>query len=125
MKFVKMKDGHIYDVSFHNVEENLKDGLETELFVAHSGKSFGSYLQGLGAVSLTKVLSVNDVAKESDNIEELFDCYVDYHEGYNADFMRINRPVKRHGHEIYGAVWTDKGLIYVAKMNEKGEWALL
>lgn len=22
---------------------------------------------------------------------------------------------------IYGAIWTDKGLIYVAKMNEKGE----
>ena len=24
-------------------------------------------------------------------------------------------------YEIYGAIWTDKGLIYVAKMNEKGE----
>ena len=26
---------------------------------------------------------------------------------------------------IYGAIWTDKGLIYVAKMNEKGELCLL
>ena len=26
---------------------------------------------------------------------------------------------------IYGAIWTDKGLIYVAKMNDKGEWELL
>ena len=26
---------------------------------------------------------------------------------------------------IYGAIWTDKGLIYVAKMNEKGELELL
>jgi len=25
----------------------------------------------------------------------------------------------------YGAIWTDKGLIYVAKMNEKGELELL
>ena len=25
----------------------------------------------------------------------------------------------------YGAVLTDKGLIYVAKMNEKGAWELL
>lgn len=25
---------------------------------------------------------------------------------------------------IYGAIWTDKGLIYVAKMNEKGELEL-
>ena len=27
--------------------------------------------------------------------------------------------------KIYGAIWTDKGLIYVAKMNEKGELELL
>lgn len=26
---------------------------------------------------------------------------------------------------IYGAIWTDKGLIYAAKMNEKGELELL
>lgn len=26
---------------------------------------------------------------------------------------------------IYGAIWTDKGLIYVAKMNDKGELELL
>ena len=26
---------------------------------------------------------------------------------------------------IYGAIWTDKGLIYVAKMNEEGELELL
>lgn len=30
-----------------------------------------------------------------------------------------------YGYEIYGAIWTDKGLIYVAKMNEKGELELL
>lgn len=27
--------------------------------------------------------------------------------------------------EVYGAIWTDKGLIYVAKMNDKGELELL
>ena len=26
---------------------------------------------------------------------------------------------------IYGAIWTSKGLIYVAKMNDKGELCLL
>ena len=26
---------------------------------------------------------------------------------------------------VYGAIWTDKGLIYVAKMNDKGELELL
>ena len=26
---------------------------------------------------------------------------------------------------LYGAIWTDKGLIYVAKMNDKGELELI
>ena len=29
------------------------------------------------------------------------------------------------GDNVYGAIWTDKGLIYVAKMNDKGELELL
>ena len=29
------------------------------------------------------------------------------------------------GHIVYGAIWTNKGLIYVAKMNDKGELELL
>lgn len=28
-------------------------------------------------------------------------------------------------YNFYGAIWTDKGLIYVAKMNEKGELELI
>lgn len=28
-------------------------------------------------------------------------------------------------YEIYGAIWTNKGLIYVAKLNDKGELELL
>ena len=27
--------------------------------------------------------------------------------------------------DVYGAIWTNKGLIYVAKMNDKGELELL
>lgn len=32
---------------------------------------------------------------------------------------------KKYCSEIYGAIWTSKGLIYVAKMNEKGELELI
>ena len=35
------------------------------------------------------------------------------------------RMFKEDDEIIYGAIWTDKGLIYVAKMNEKGELELL
>ena len=31
----------------------------------------------------------------------------------------------KQGHQIYGAIWTDKGLIYAMKMNERGNWELL
>lgn len=37
-----------------------------------------------------------------------------------ANYKDINEEVY-----VYGAIWTDKGLIYVAKMNEKGEVELL
>lgn len=32
---------------------------------------------------------------------------------------------KKEWGKVYGAIWTDKGLIYVAKMNTKGELELL
>ena len=35
------------------------------------------------------------------------------------------QPLVKETKAIYGAIWTDKGLIYVAKMNEKGELELL
>ena len=34
-------------------------------------------------------------------------------------------PLIKYNIKIYGALWTDKGLIYIAKLNEKGEFELL
>lgn len=54
----------------------------------------------------------------------------DRYSGY-GDLKRAIRGEENYGkylnqdYEIYGAIWTDKGLIYVAKMNEKGELELL
>jgi len=73
--------------------------------------------------------------KTADTIEELCDEFVvvqkDFHDLLNADthclqtlkkYYEINK-IEVLG--IYGAIWTDKGLIYVAKMNDKGELELL
>ena len=27
--------------------------------------------------------------------------------------------------QVYGGVWTDKGLVFIAKKNKKGEWEIL
>lgn len=42
--------------------------------------------------------------------------------GLKTSKMQVNCPQIKC---IYGAIWTDKGLIYVAKMNDKGELELL
>ncbi len=62
---------------------------------------------------------------EADTIEELCDCYDDYCEEDDSHFISTDEPVRRYGHEIYGAVWRKFGLWYVAKMNDKGEFELL
>ena len=72
--------------------------------------------------------------KQANTIEELCDEFVwisvdnEYHNrkaneyGLRTSKMQLGCPQLK---EIYGAIWTDKGLIYVAKMNDKGELELL
>ena len=76
----------------------------------------------------------------ADNIEELCDEFIikvqdtkskeygyliiDKLGGYEK-VLSLNKQAQENGAIIYGAIWTDKGLIYVAKMNEKGELELL
>ena len=90
----------------------------------------------------------NDLIKVADTIEELCDEFVDTSElkttnpggwlydefdsknkclVYYAEDERRTIPLNEFEDlsKIYGAVWTDKGLIYVAKMNDKGELELL
>lgn len=68
-----------------------------------------------------------DIIKQADTIEKLCDEFVYFingmpfvtHKG-EIHYVAEGIPVV-----IYGAIWTDKGLIYVAKMNDKGELELL
>ena len=73
----------------------------------------------------------NDEIKLGDTIEELCDEFVvAYEDGARIVYSDLEwakckaktSPIKS---IIYGAIWTDKGLIYVAKMNENGELELL
>ena len=78
----------------------------------------------------------------ADTIEELcdeFDIIVKgkHHRYYNMEQVNwvidqikeervyINGETIEKVDTIYGAIWTSKGLIYVAKMNDKGELRLL
>lgn len=78
-----------------------------------------------------------DILKQSENLEELCDEFVKV---WNK--TKINPEVLQYDEEIeyekemmshypkgnitiYGAIWTDKGLIYVAKMDSEGELVLI
>jgi len=76
-----------------------------------------------------------DVIKEADNIEELCDgiCAIErngklkvpYVGKTTQDLKVIIDLIDKDNYEVYGAIWTDKGLQFVAKMNEKGVFELL
>ena len=73
-----------------------------------------------------------EVIKQADTIEELCDEFVYVKRDINTIFCdlpkaekKLYKSKKSYWEIIYGAIWTDKGLIYVAKMNEKGELELL
>ena len=87
----------------------------------------------------TIVISCNpsDLGKVADNVEELCDRFVIEYKQHNKqrilktyikaerNFLRDKMYELNHIKKLYGAIWTDKGLIYVAKMNDKGELELL
>lgn len=83
--------------------------------------------------------------KQANTIEELVDEFVidfgktnypttNRYKRY-ADFENLKKEIEDREKNfyrylnidfiVYGAIWTNKGLIYVAKMNEKGELELL
>ena len=72
----------------------------------------------------------DDILKQADTIEELCDefVYCDKDDKpYVIKDLELNKSFleNRKQDKIYGAIWTDKGLIYIAKMNDRGELELL
>lgn len=81
-----------------------------------------------------------EFGKQSENLEELCDEFILIEHYADREDMYHHRDKKSFiedyiGYEhidivlrcytIYGAIWTSKGLIYVAKMNENGELELI
>ena len=65
-----------------------------------------------------------EIIKQADTIEELCDEFVAEDRDEFAIFHNLKLAKQTKG-IIYGAVWSDKGLIYVEKMDEKGELCLI
>ena len=119
MKYIRTKDGKIIKVAI------LKEEYEKDY--ENSNVSYEEWYACL-CFSL-------DIAQQANTIEELCDEFVAFknNEDYGIlsakDYLASSRwemeDSAKNGYQIYGAIWTDKGLIYVAKMNDKGELELL
>lgn len=81
-----------------------------------------------------RIVDVNafaENAKQGNTIEELCDEFVvvarkgEGEHAFVADSKRIATWNASLGEKVYGAIWTNEGLKYVAKMNKSGELELL
>lgn len=146
MKYIRTKDGRIVDVEkFINeekdtpyykdfiFEEITKDGVLKWTAV---GTEQNSMEKQRGIRCHFSATLNSEVIKQADTIEELCDEFVRSYKGYcrlldlsnenpKKIFLEYSKYKMPGRVEIIGAIWTDKGLIYVAKLNEKGELELI
>ena len=133
MRYIRTKDGRIVDLERYRIVNNT--GMP---YIQFYDKEKKIYFE----------LSRQDFEnfKQADTIEELCDEFVLHYgdvkqtsvpipwstyERRDESWFRMKEKLiaelnkKERKAIVYGAIWTDKGLIYVAKMNEKGELELL
>lgn len=117
MKYYRTKDGSIYEY----------ERVKTRVFIQQGMRSREKPL----SEEETLKLFPYEIIAQADTIEELCDEFVIVHqnpyciEHYLADKNTDLKATNEHIGTVYGAIWTDEGLIYVAKMNEEGELKLL
>lgn len=126
MKYIRTKDGRI----FYAKKKSKKD-----VKLANDNLHWEAIPKGCNDY-FTLDYEDNEIIKVADTIEELCDGFVidddvdnrvfkDIPYRHTSNFPYIQESKIYLKTICYGAIWTDKGLIYVAKMNEKGELELL
>lgn len=136
MKYIRTKGGVIYKV--------LDDGITREDAIRVSTVNcFGDILGVEPATWIDKKV----ILKQADTIEELCDCFIDFFPkykgndiiGYEHDFWYYSKEEKcfynmidnqsldlnDFDNDFKGAIWTSKGLIYVAEKNSEGGLCLI
>ena len=127
MKYIRTKDGRTVELEGHfawidNIDKETKKIISYRLYQIEQEPY---------------VLKEMNIEKEADTIEELCDCFIAVDKNGNL----CENPMIAKGHcfksfynyykankldvDYYLAILTDKGLTYVAKMNDDGELKLL
>lgn len=122
MKYIRTKDGKVFYLKRFE-DETTPFGKSLGIITMVDKSKFYDYYQ----------FFKEDIIKEADTIEELCDLFVvkitlieDNYAFYRYEGLSEAKLVSfKNNAPLYGAIWTGEGLIYVAKLNEKGEFELL
>lgn len=134
--YIRTKDGNIYSVA--KVRDDILVNTEKGII-----RKVGYVVNELPISKC--IINEEDIISKADTIKELCDEFVYINKVGNMEkshivfemLNRITEPttkqkmdyIKKHYKDeldkIRGAIYTDKGLIYVAKMNDKGELELI
>ena len=122
MKYVRTKDGRIIEIPNKHKEIVYDEGILISIEKIINGVKGQEIVSGI-------------IERKADTIEELCDEFVMVGDSgekvHKKSLIELELNWKDYilesneSYEIYGAIRTDKGLIYVAKMNDKGELELL
>lgn len=143
MKYVRTKDGRIVEES--KLEPGLKQNLititrkndnkEITQLIGDYARDYVNWFTICEYCRFHKInpkdikyeitTLFNDVLKQADTIEKLCDRFVVIYENEEPVPYKNYLDALETQKEVYGAIWTDKGLIFVAKMNNKGVLELL
>ena len=81
--------------------------------------------------NIVQLVWLNCIINQSENLVELIDEFVVTRDGTktkqlvrtdNIEYLKEMMKEDKRIIEVKGAVWTDKGLKYVAKLDDKGTW---
>lgn len=121
----KVSDGTIHFVDYFPKEKEVLKILQREIeHIVFVKKEIDSDSDDY----IYEPIDKEEILKQADTIEELCDEFVflTYGEHCITPSLEIPKQYKENYANItFGAIWTDKGLIYIAKMNDKGELELL
>ena len=110
MKYIRTKNGKIH-ISYNDYQ-----GFE-KLWVCKKRNTLADFYY----------VRRSSIVAQADTIEELCDCFVEVGLGNPmvVTWEYVLHDEDRRNFDVYGAISTAKGIIYVAKLNEKGELELL
>lgn len=108
--YIRTNEGHIYEY----IEQRIHTSQYTK---------FGLYRHNLNS-------EYEQIIAQVETIEELCDRFVRVIDDGTHIILSIKEGIKdttliKMKHIDYGAIWTSKGLIYVAKLNKDGELELI